>query len=496
MSRICFPVTLLLLATLAGAADVSLLASTTTPAVGDSFTITVRVDQAPPFANWQTFLAFDPTKLRVTGQATGSFTTFIPDSRSLADINTSGEVHAGGFGFADNAGGTGTLGVFTFTALAGGTTSVSTVTKSAAEPFGTMLRNTAGVEVLPTVLGPIAITISGATTNNAPVIESGAASKALTTTEDTVGTVSLAGADVDSDPLTWSIQSQGSKGTATVSPSGTSVTVTYTPNAQANGSDSVVVLVADGQGGSDTITVAVTITAVNDAPVATAQTVTTPEDTAKAITLAGTDAEGAALTFAVETSPAQGILSGVAPNLTYTPTANFNGSDSFTFQVNDGALSSAPATVTITVSAVEDLPTISAIADTATAISTVRTDSFTIADAETAAAALLLTATSSNALLLPPGNIVFAGSAGSRTVTVTPAAGQAGTTSVTITVTDESGSTASEAYLLTVTAGGMASKVGGEGGPCGLGSGLSGIGLLLGMMMLQPLRPAHRRTGR
>ena len=87
----------------------------------------------------------------------------------------------------------------------------------------------------------------------------------------------------------------------------------------------------------------------NTAPQATAQPVTTAEDTAVAITLAGTDADGNTLTYAVVTSPAHGSLSGSAPNLTYTPAANYHGSDSFTFKVNDGTEDSATVTVSITV---------------------------------------------------------------------------------------------------------------------------------------------------
>ena len=51
-----------------------------------------------------------------------------------------------------------------------------------------------------------------------------------------------------------------------------------------------------------------------------------------------------------------GVLSGTAPNLTYTPAVNFNGVDHFTFTVNDGAVDSAPAIVEITVNAVNDQP--------------------------------------------------------------------------------------------------------------------------------------------
>jgi ABC-type Fe3+-hydroxamate transport system substrate-binding protein len=91
-----------------------------------------------------------------------------------------------------------------------------------------------------------------------------------------------------------------------------------------------------------------TVTA-NTAPLATAQSVTTAEDTAVAITLAGTDADGNPLTYAVAAGPAHGSLSGSAPNLSYTPTASYYGSDSFTFTVNDGTVDSATATVSITV---------------------------------------------------------------------------------------------------------------------------------------------------
>ncbi len=83
---------------------------------------------------------------------------------------------------------------------------------------------------------------------------------------------------------------------------------------------------------------------------------TTGEDTFKAITLAGKDMDLDTLTFTVVTQPAHGTLSGTAPNLTYTPVANYNGPDSFTFHVSDGTASSNTATVSITVSDVNDAP--------------------------------------------------------------------------------------------------------------------------------------------
>lgn len=100
-----------------------------------------------------------------------------------------------------------------------------------------------------------------------------------------------------------------------------------------------------------------TITA-NAAPVATGQTVSTDEDTPKTITLSGTDAEGATLDFMIGQVPQHGTLTGTPPNMTYTPAANFNGPDSFTFRVHDDFQDSSPATVAITVNAINDPPTL------------------------------------------------------------------------------------------------------------------------------------------
>jgi hypothetical protein len=86
-------------------------------------------------------------------------------------------------------------------------------------------------------------------------------------------------------------------------------------------------------------------------PTANAQSVSVAFNTAKAITLTGSDPDVPALTltYLVGTSPAHGTLSGTAPNLTYTPNAGFHGSDSFTFTVSNGTNTSAAATVTLTV---------------------------------------------------------------------------------------------------------------------------------------------------
>ena len=154
---------------------------------------------------------------------------------------------------------------------------------------------------------------------------------------------------------------------------------TYSLSVQFSGNSNSVSLTASATGFTpQTVSVAVsnstsptrnfTLARVNTAPSASNQSVTTNEDTAKVITLAASDAEGNALTFSIVGNPTHGTLSAItgtsctgtpsscSASVTYTPAANYNGADSFTFKVNDGSLDSAAATVSITVTPVDDAP--------------------------------------------------------------------------------------------------------------------------------------------
>ena len=70
------------------------------------------------------------------------------------------------------------------------------------------------------------------------------------------------------------------------------------------------------------------------------------------------DIEGDLFTATSVTQPSHGSVSMFDPDGTfrYTPAANFNGTDTFTYRATDGTTTSAPATVTITVSPVNDVP--------------------------------------------------------------------------------------------------------------------------------------------
>jgi len=124
-------------------------------------------------------------------------------------------------------------------------------------------------------------------------------------------------------------------------------TFTYKPNWQYLGQDSFTFKAFDGEKYSRVATCNIT---VNTPPVATAGTLTVIQDSANnTVTLNASDVDGDVLTYIVVTNPIHGILSGSTPNLTYTPTANYNGVDSFTFKVNDGTVDSSDATVDLIV---------------------------------------------------------------------------------------------------------------------------------------------------
>lgn len=94
---------------------------------------------------------------------------------------------------------------------------------------------------------------------------------------------------------------------------------------------------------------------VDDIPFAYDQSLTTPEETPLDIVLTADDVYPGTLNWNVN-SPSNGTLSGTAPNLTYTPDLDFYGMDSFTFTVDDGLLTSEPATITIEVTNINDAP--------------------------------------------------------------------------------------------------------------------------------------------
>ena len=172
----------------------------------------------------------------------------------------------------------------------------------------------------------------------------------------------------------------------------------------------------------------------NNPPGTENQFATTDEDVDAQITLnAVSPLSSPAFSYTIVTSPVNGVLSGVGPNFTYTPAANFHGADSFTFRVNDGSKNSNTSTVSITVNPVNDVPAAdsqSVTTNSNTAVSITLTGN----DFETAAANL-----TSEVTVSPAHGTLSGGGAG---VTYTPNTNYSGPDSFKFTVRDTGDATA------------------------------------------------------
>ncbi|MCA9920513.1 MAG: tandem-95 repeat protein, partial [Anaerolineales bacterium] len=175
--------------------------------------------------------------------------------------------------------------------------------------------------------------------NDAPV----AADDSVTVAEDDSVVISVLTNDNDIDGTldlaTVTVTSGPANGTVTVNT--TTGEITYTPDLNFNGNDSFTYVVADNEGAlSNIATVTITVSALNDAPDAVNDGDPTPLSTPEDAPLSGdistndVDVDGDTLTYSLGTNPAHGtVLLAANGTFSYTPAANYNGSDSFTYSV-------------------------------------------------------------------------------------------------------------------------------------------------------------------
>ena len=201
----------------------------------------------------------------------------------------------------------------------------------------------------------VSITVS--LTDDVPV----AVDDSFTTDEDIQISSTLSGNDTPSGDggNVWSLVTQSLHGTAVVNANGT---FTYTPAANYNGTDTFTYRLCDTDSDCDEATVTITITAVDDTPSSANDTNTTTEDTQVSGNVSTNDtpsgdggnvwslvgANGGAAHGTVTMNP--------DGSYTYTPAANYNGTDVFTYQLCDADADCTTATVTITITTVDDLP--------------------------------------------------------------------------------------------------------------------------------------------
>jgi VCBS repeat-containing protein len=204
---------------------------------------------------------------------------------------------------------------------------------------------------------PATVFITVSSVDDAPVAVDDARG---TTKNTTLNGVSVLGndTDVDGDPLSASLVGTTASGALMLNSDGT---FTYTPNNGFVGTDTFTYEASDGTKVSNVATVTITVTNTNTAPVAVDDGSSTNEDTmlspGAGVLANDTDVDGDPLTATLVTGPLHGALVFAANGtFTYTPNANYNGPDSFTYKANDGAVDGNTATVSITVISIDDAP--------------------------------------------------------------------------------------------------------------------------------------------
>lgn len=177
----------------------------------------------------------------------------------------------------------------------------------------------------------------------------------------------------------------------------------------------------------------------NVPPTALPLSVTTAEEQSVSFTLRAADANGDPLTFVIVAPPINGLISGSSPNLTYRPNANFYGTDTLVFRVNDGRANSGLAIVTITVNPVNDTPTLAPPGNLSLPVNpgaqTVSLSGIG-SGATNESQSLVVTASSSNTGLIPHPQVSYVSPSSTGSLSFTPVPNATGSATVTVTVND------------------------------------------------------------
>jgi hypothetical protein len=238
-------------------------------------------------------------------------------------------------------------------------------------------------------------------------------------------------------------------------------TVTITPSPDRSGEGIIALIVADQTGAIQTVTFKLMVESVGDPPavVNPVGQVTVREDAEDSVfdlsqvfTDPDLEAGGDGLSFSIVENSNRDLVStafsGSTLTLDYAP--HQFGTATIVVRATDRTNLFAEDTISLTVTPVNDEPTVSNMTDQTIDEDTSTSVSFTVADVETAADALVVTVTSDNQQLVPPAGLQLGGSGGERILTVIPAQDQAGAATVTVQVSDADGAVARETFRLTV----------------------------------------------
>lgn len=319
------------------------------------------------------------------------------------------------------------------------TTSTTTTTTTAAPTSTTSTTTPTSTTIAPTS------TPSTTTTTAAPSAPK-AVADSVSLLEDGSVTIDVLANDTDPDGDIASVRItvNPKSGTAVVTPNNK---ITYTPTSNFNGGDSLTYELCDAGGRCSSAAVVIVVTAVADPPVAVPDSASVTEDVAKVIAVLAndTDPDGNIATVTITMQGSLGTATVSGTSVTYTPGANKNGSDTFTYQVCDTTLLCDTANVTVVIAPVADAP--KAVNDTAT----VPEDSsvvVNVASNDSDPDGDLVSSSASVATAPAHGT---ATSNGNGTITYKPNPGYVGSDSFTYQICDATSRCATASVLLTVT---------------------------------------------
>ena len=245
---------------------------------------------------------------------------------------------------------------------------------------------------------------------------------------------------------------------------GANRTIVATPVADASGSAAITVTVSDGGAIDAMATFNITVNPVNDPPTVTAiadQIIAEDTDTGPlAFSIGDIDTPLGSLVVSAMSNDqmllpdANLVLGGAGANrtITATPAPGASGAATVTVTVSDGGgQGDAVETFLVTVTADNDPPTVSAIADqTIDEDTSTGAIGFTIGDPDTPLGSLVVSATSSNQAVIADGALLLAGSGANRTITATPVPDANGSATITVTVSDGGATDAMTTFDVTV----------------------------------------------
>ncbi len=398
-----------------GTVSVSGTTITYTPTAGytgsDSFTYTAT-NAAGTSAAATASITVNAALVAPTASAVSTSVAYGSSSNPVV-LNTSGQVTSVALVGAPSHG----------TAVVSGTTITYTPTSgyvgpdsftyTATNAKGTSAAATASITVNAPVAAPVANAVSTAVAYNS--------------TNDPV-VLNITGA-----PTSVAAASGPSHGTVSVS----GTTITYTPTAGYAGADSFTYTATNAAGTSAAATASVTVNNPVAAPVANAvSTAVAYNSTNDPVVL---NITGAPTSVAVASGPTHGTVSVSGTTITYTPTAGYSGSDSFTYTATNAAGASAAATASVTVNAQLAPPVANAV-------------SAAVAYGSSNNPIVLNITGQVTSVAVPSGPSHGAVSVSGTTITYTPSATYSGADSFTYTATNADGTSAAATASITVNA--------------------------------------------